>query len=113
MAIEETFTWPSANDPQGTVTFRRLVAQFGDGYRQAAADGINNKVQSWPLQFIGTDTYLAPILAFFDRHAGYRSFRWTPPLGEEGWYEVTSYSPTPIGGPVYTISATFQQVFKP
>jgi len=109
----ETFNWRAVGTPQGTVTLRRLVAQFGDGYRQAAADGINNKVQSWPLQFVGSRAEMAALIAFLDQHAGFRSFLWTPPLGEEGYYEVVQYSATPIGGPVYTVNATFQQVFKP
>jgi len=112
MAIE-TFKWRPIGSPQGTTTLRRLTAQFGDGYRQAAADGINAKVQSWPLQFVGDKGEAQAIIAFFDRHAGFRSFLWTPPLGEQGYYEVVQYSPTPVGGPVYTVSATFQQVFKP
>lgn len=111
--MSEKFTWSSVNDPQGTVSFRRLVAQFGDGYRQAAANGINNKVQSWPLQFIGTEETIEAILSFLDRHNGVRAFRWTPPLGVEGWYEAEAYSLTPIGGPVHTLTATFKQVFKP
>lgn len=111
--MAETFAWRSINDPQGAVTYRRLVAQFGDGYRQAVADGINNEVQSWPLQFVGTGEEMAQIAAFFRRHVGARSFRWTPPLGVEGWYEVAAFNATPIGGPVFTINATFQQVFKP
>lgn len=109
----ERFTWRPTGQPAGTVTFRRLSAQFGDGYRQVAGDGLNTKGQSWPLQFSGSKEQMGAILAFFDRHAGIRAFLWTPPLGEEGLYEVTSYSPTPMGGPAYTLSATFQQTFRP
>lgn len=112
--MTETFTWRTIGQPQGTVTLRRLVAQFGDGYRQAAGDGINNKVQSWPVQCVGRDAAEAKaIVEFFDRHHGYKSFYWTPPLGERGLFEVVTYNPSPVGGGIYTISATFQQVFKP
>lgn len=109
----EIFTWRPVGAPQGSVTLRRLSAQFGDGFRQAVGDGINNKVQSWPLQFAGTLSDMQSLVSFFDRHAGYRPFLWTPPLGEQGYYEVTAYSPTPVGGRAYTVNATFQQVFTP
>ncbi len=109
----ETFNWSPKIGPKSSTTFRRLTAQFGDGYRQAAADGINNKVESWPLQFVGAAAYVTPIRAFLDRHAGVRSFRWTPPMGIEGWYEASAYGVTAIGGGAYSLDATFQQVFRP
>lgn len=109
----ETFRWRPVGQPAGAVTFRRLIAQFGDGYRQVAGDGINNRVQVWPVQFAGTRDQMQEIADFLDRHAGVRSFLWTPPMGVEGYYEVAEYSPTSMSGPAYTVSATFQQVFRP
>ncbi|HCW18356.1 phage tail protein [Achromobacter sp.] len=109
----EVFTWRPRVNAQGAVKFRVLTAGFGDGYTQTAADGINNKVQSWPLQFVGKEATVAPIAAFLDRHAGYRSFLWTPPLGQEGYYTASEYQVVALGGGAYTVSATFQQVFRP
>lgn len=109
----ETFRWKPVGQPAGTVTFRRHVAQFGDGYRQVVGDGINKKVQAWPVQFAGTREQMQEIVDFLDRHAGTRSFFWTPPMGVEGYYEVAEYSPSPMGGTAYTVSAKFQQVFRP
>lgn len=106
----ETFSWRSINSPQGEVKFRRTVAQFGDGHRQAVGDGINNRMQSWPLQFQGNAEELAPLLAFLDRHEGVKGFYWTPPLGVQGVYEAVGYSPVPIGGGLYTLTTTFQQI---
>lgn len=106
----ETFSWRPINSPQGEIKFRRTVAQFGDGYRQAVGDGINNKMQSWPLQFQGSAAELAPMLDFLDRHAGVMAFYWTPPLGVQGVYEAVGYNPVPVGGGVYTVSVTFQQI---
>lgn len=111
--MAETFQWSPRPGVRADITFRRLVAQFGDGYRQVASDGINNKVQSWPLTFVGDADRIAAIESFLDRHAGMRSFLWTPPRGVEGWYEVASYSPSHVEGVNWTITATFQQVFKP
>ncbi|MCD0495908.1 phage tail protein [Achromobacter sp. MY14] len=111
--MAERFTWRSTGQPVGATTFRRLTAQFGDGYRQVAGDGINNKVQSWPLTFAGSKAEMQAVLAFLDRHAGIASFLWTPPMGTEGYYEAPTYNLNPVGGDTYTVSATFQQVFKP
>ncbi|WP_434642624.1 phage tail protein [Achromobacter piechaudii] len=111
--MAERFTWRSTGQPAGGTTFRRLTAQFGDGYRQVAGDGINNKVQSWPLTFSGDRSEMGALIAFLDRHAGTASFLWTPPLGVEGYYEAPVYNVMPVGGDVYSVSTTFQQVFRP
>ncbi|MCP5854454.1 phage tail protein, partial [Klebsiella pneumoniae] len=47
--MADTFTWCPYIEPTGSGTFRVRSAQFGNGYRQVAGDGINNEVQSWPL----------------------------------------------------------------
>lgn len=111
--MTDTFNWIPVSQSSGTITFRTLKAQFGDGYAQEAADGINNKTNSWPLQFAGTKADMQAIVDFFDAHAGYQAFYWTPPLGVQGLYKVKSYSPSPVGGPVYTVGATFEQAFAP
>jgi len=111
--MAERFTWRSTGQPTGVTTFRRLTAQFGDGYRQVAGDGINNKVQSWPLTFSVGREEMEALIRFLDRHAGIASFLWTPPLGAEGHYEAPTYNINPVGGDVYSVSATFQQVFRP
>ncbi|MFY2030553.1 phage tail protein [Achromobacter xylosoxidans] len=111
--MAERFTWRATGQPAGTVTYRRIVARFGDGYRQVVGDGINNRVQSWPVQIQGDRAEIMAAMEFLDRHSGVRSFLWTPPVGEEGYYEVSSFSLTPVGGTVYTLSATFEQVFRP
>lgn len=111
--MTERFSWRATGEPTGAVTFRRLTAQFGDGYRQVVGDGINTEVQSWPVTFAGGKQEMQAVAALLRRHAGVRSFFWTPPLGEEGLYEAPSFSLAHIGGDVYRVSATFQQVFKP
>ncbi|MEN5163333.1 phage tail protein [Achromobacter sp. NPDC008082] len=109
----EVFTWSPRINPQGKVKFRTLTASFGDGYSQTAADGINNKVESWPLQFVGTGAHIGAIVAFLDRHAGHRGFEWTPPLGKPGYYMAPEYEPVALGGDMYSLSVTFQQTFRP
>jgi phage-related protein len=109
----ETFTWAPRISLQGTVTLRVRSAQFGDGYSQDAADGINSSVRSYPLTFIGYKEKIDAIEGFFERHGGWKRFSWTPPHGKEGLYKVKAYTPGAEGGGVYTISATFEQAFAP
>ena len=41
--MTDTFTWRTRKTAQGTETARTLQAQFGDGYKQIAGIGINDK----------------------------------------------------------------------
>lgn len=108
-----TFTWKHDAKPTGTKTFRVLTAQFGDGYKQTAADGINNASQSWPLSFTGRKADVQPIATFLDLRAGWQSFYWTPPLGTQGFYKCASYEMHQIGNDVWQVTATFEQSFQP
>lgn len=112
MALE-TFTWCPRTEPQGQISFRTRTQAFADGYSQSVTDGINNKSQSWPLVFVGGEARTRQILEFLDRHQGAKGFLWTPPLGVLGLYKCTSYQPTPNGGNIYTLTATFEQTFHP
>lgn len=106
----ETFTFCPRVNPTATVTQRTLVAQFGDGYAQRAADGINGRTESWPLEFVGDEAYIRPIKAFLDRHGGWKSFLWTPPLGDEQHFVTPGgYTLTPQHADLYTLSVTLQQ----
>ncbi|WKN20792.1 phage tail protein [Azotobacter vinelandii] len=109
----ETFAWSPERDAQGDITYRTRTAQFGDGYAQVVGDGINNRQQSWPLTFIRRREEAQAILDFFDQHAGHKAFLWTPPLGQLGLWRVATHSLRPMGGGVYTITATFEQAFAP
>ena len=110
----EIFTWtPVGPSAEGDITLRARSVQFGDGYSQAVADGINNKVGSWPLRFVGDRDTIRAIADFLDRHAGATSFYWTPPLEEQGRYRASKYSPGPMVKGLYSLSVTFQQVFAP
>lgn len=108
-----TFTWSPRVDPTGTAKLRVRRAQFGDGYEQRAADGINNKSQSWPLSFVGGSAYIQPIANFLDSQAGYQSFYWTPPLGSQGFYRCETYSVRRLEGDNYELACTFEQSFQP
>lgn len=111
--MTSTFTWAVQVEDQGTVTYPTRVAKFGDGYSQAVADGINNRMSSWPVTCTIDDTTAAAIIAFFDSVKGYTSFYWTPPLDVQGLFRCTSWQLTTHGAGWNTITATFEQVFAP
>lgn len=108
-----TFTWCPKVEAVGTVTFRNKSAKFGDGYEQRARDGINNRFESWPLTFVGTEAKIAAIKNFLDERAGADPFYWTPPLGVQGLYRCDTYQPSPLGAGKFSLSATFEQAFHP
>jgi phage-related protein len=108
-----TFTWKHDAKSTGTKNFRVRKAQFGDGYKQRVADGINNKSQSWPLSFTGRSADVRPIMDFLDARAGAESFYWTPPLGAQGYYTCETYDEHHLGGDTWQITATFEQSFQP
>jgi phage-related protein len=110
--MTDTFNWVPLVDPQGKTLLRVRKAQFGDGYAQTAADGLNNVVKTWPLTFRGHSAAINPITAFVESHVGV-SFFWTPPLGVQGYYQCIEHNLVPHGGDVYTLTLTLNQVFKP
>jgi len=107
------FTWPLETDPTGEERLRVLTAQFGDGYKQTAGDGINNLVQSWPLQFTGSAAYITEIRDFLRSHGGAKPFLWTPPLGVQGLYDAVDVKVQARGKDWYVLSTTFSQRFAP
>lgn len=111
--MAEIFTWSPMIEPQGSGKFRTRSAQFGDGYKQQVADGLNVESQSWPLTFRGSEAYVAPILAFLRARKGSQSFYWTPPLGVQSLFTCAEYGVTAHGGGHYTLTATFEQSFQP
>lgn len=110
----EVFTWERQSGAQGKIDYRVRTAQFGDGYAQSVADGLNNEVQTWPLTFEGGLNVIQPIKDFFKRHQGYKSFYWTPP-GETAplLFRVQNVTFTSIGGGIYSITGEFKQVYYP
>lgn len=112
----ETFTWNDAilSGASGTESYRVLTAQFGDGYKQQAADGINNVIQTWSLTFKSTSlATIQAIRGFLKAKGGYKKFYWTPPLGEQGLYTVAQLGILAEVGSDYTLTATFEEAFVP
>jgi phage-related protein len=109
----QTFTWIPLIGPTGSAKLRTRKAQYGEGYRQVLRDGPNNKVQSWPFTFRGKGADMQAIVDFLDARGGDESFYFTPPLGVQGYFKCEEYTMVPEGNGVFTVSATFEQDFKP
>ena len=111
MAIQ-TFTWaPAVSGLSGTATLKVRKAQFGDGYDQRVADGLNSRRSSYNLTFIGDAAKISAILAFLDARAGAEAFYWTPLLRTQSLFICETYSEPTKDGDVYTMTATFDQTF--
>ena len=89
------------------------TSQFGDGYKQEVGDGINNKVDAYPITHTGNTATALAMMAFFDRHKGAKAFLWTTPLGQFGLFTCKNPTPTPMGGGVFKVTATFERAFHP
>lgn len=119
--MADTFNFKIRAEPSGQSTFRTLTAQFGDGYSQAAADGINTKVQVWNIEARGpwvaglcaVGQAVKPVADFLDLQQGHKSFIWTPP---DAVSPITvacdGYSTHKLGNGVTTLSAVFKEVFR-
>lgn len=111
-----TFTWTAdyGYSRQTRPVVRKV--QFGDGYEQRLAFGLNTKPQVYSLTFSNRDNSESDAIEqfLFDR-GGVESFDWTPPQGG-GLIKVVCDEPwerTPVAYNLNTIQATFRQVFEP
>ncbi|KVN36796.1 phage tail protein [Burkholderia pyrrocinia] len=112
--MTDTFNWsPTAQGFGGDTTLRVRKAGFGDGYTQRTADGLNNRLSTYNLRFVGRAEKIAAIFAFLDARAGAMSFYWTPPLRPQGRFVCEKYTEPTKDGNVYTITAQFEQTFAP
>lgn len=113
--MAETFDWrPTVDSTSGTVATKVRSAQFGDGYQQRLADGLNNVQSTYTLQFRGDETKVWAIYDFLVARGGAESFWYTHYTSRparlfycETWSEPVS------DGPAFTITATFVQTFSP
>jgi len=109
----ERFTWPTQNGDAPDINYRVRTSKFGGGYKQEVGDGPNNKEDSYPISYTGPMAKVQEIMAFFDRHAGAKAFLWTTPLGDLGLFTCKKPIPTPMGGTVFKLTATFDRAFQP
>lgn len=107
----KTFTWRVERDVTPTIEFRTNEAQFGDGYKQVSADGINTKSEQYVIKTNARIEVARQIKAFFDELNGVRSFIWTPPLGTPSLFTCKDPTFTELGGKLYSFSGTFVKSF--
>lgn len=104
---------PASYGSNPNSTARILQNNFGDGYTQRVADGLNSINVSWNLSWDLLDTPIADTLeAFLVARAGWESFDWTPPratISSKWICKQWSRKPTAAGYESFT--ATFDKVF--
>lgn len=117
-----TSTFPSIS-PDSVNTFghepKILRADFGDGYLQAAGDGINPYKDTWDLTFTNRPyADIQSIKTLLDTLNGAASFYWTPP-GEtpltpnpKKWFQTGKYQYGKQGDG-YSISFTVERTQTP
>lgn len=110
-----TFTHTPDFGAQAAYKPRVRKSQFGDGYEQRMADGINSRPQSWSLQFANRDdSTTASILSFLETRNGVEAFDWTPPNeGTAIKVVCREWTKTVIKNNLNNVAATFDQVFEP
>lgn len=109
----EEFTWCPSIEADVSVSQSVFSVQFGDGYKQAVGNGINNKSQSWGLTFRGRSEEIEMIAAFIDRHGGYLPFLWTPKDSTQLVWDCAGYNKTINTKDVSTLTCVFNQRFLP
>lgn len=97
---------------------RIVKAQFGDGYAQRRADGINTQAHKWNLAIKNATAQTASeVVNFFSARNGVEVFNWTPPrtaVPEDvicpSW--ALAYGDLlETGARLYTVSFKFEEVY--
>lgn len=110
--MAKLFRWHVERAPTATVKYRTVVAQFGDGYKQVSADGINTKDESYAITVSGDLKTAKEIMAFFDEHNGTKSFLWRPPLGDLALFTCDDPTPSQKSTNFFVITANFVKAFS-
>ena len=102
-----------------TTTPRVLKVQFGDGYEQRVAEGLNSLDEQYTISYSNRPkTEVAQILAFMDSKKGVTKFpyRIPDPLQGSGEREIQvvceSYAATYVTDEFYSFTATFRRVYE-
>ncbi|AUT62880.1 phage tail protein [Paraburkholderia terrae] len=75
------FDW-CVSDASYELEPRVILAQFGDGYAQRRAAGINTQDRVWSVSIrSATPDVAQDVLAFLEARNGVDAFSWTPPRG--------------------------------
>jgi phage-related protein len=112
--MSTAFTYTPSYSSAVEQTPRVLKAQFGDGYAQRTADGINNAPEAWNLSFNDmANATIDAIVAVLKTAGGVNQLAWTPPTGVAGLYICEKWNRTYSGGATSSLTAAFTQDFAP
>lgn len=98
----------------GSHEFRSLVANYGDGFKQHSADGVNTHGQKWRITWdnLPIATTGATIKTFLDARGSLEAFLWTPPNDVQMKVRMKGYSEKfDRSQNVVTINTEFEKVF--
>jgi len=89
-----------------------LKAEFGDGYGQRAADGINNNMEKWELSYNElNDAEVQVLLNFFFGLNGVTNFAWQPKFSAVAKkYICPRWRAVPVGDNDNQFFCSIQQV---
>lgn len=107
----QVFSWLSDNKPKVDVKHDVATAQFGDGFKQTAGLGINNRRETWDLTFYRNTDIIKDIKNFLDDHKGYLPFEWETPYGDTILVSAKDYSVNLDTNWAQVLSVTFTQEF--
>ena len=86
--------------------------QFGDGYSQRIARGINNQPQTWNLTFSNrSEAEGDAIDGFLEARGGVEPFDWVTPEGVTKQFICSTWNVATVNGTYRTVTATFDEVF--
>lgn len=110
----DTFSWKTRKTAQGSESVSTYQAQFGDGYKQIAGNGLNSVSETWNLDWAGGISDVKILRDFLHSHVT-SSFFWTNPWGEKKLYRVKSDSVAVsfLTGKKATLSFIFEQAVAP
>jgi phage-related protein len=104
-----------------TLAPKVLMADFGDGYNQRFADGINSNPENWQLRWgLLNQTQMTEVWSFLKARNGAEAFLWAapgsptagvPPVPIPQKYICLNADRSTIDGLLWTITAEFKQVF--
>lgn len=97
-----------------TRTFNRLLAQYGDGYSQRAANGLNAIVDKWNVVYDNlSSANRTTVQDFVTLHGSWTYFTWTAPgdVAEKRWIIDGDVTETPKAGNLFSITIPIKQVY--
>ena len=90
---------------------RVLSIQYGDGYMQRTADGLNADLPTWNVQFTQLPATAAAIMAFLITQAGVTAFQWqSPEDASPQLYICRDYKQKAETYGKYVVTCTFERV---